>query len=651
VILDFQKLSSTVQEFLLKLPDEEVSARLRDNLLHALHFLQSYYRILQTRDKVNDPLQWTIDHSLSPLTPFREAPDKFDWEWINVDSQKVRQSLNLSKASSSSSIENYRTVPQIINVIKDGNIEQLKQIIKAEPDSVNDNDLFTRDCLTYAVQYDQYEILKILLKNGAKSNNQASDSSTSLHRAVYKNNCDMVQLLLENSANINAQDCYNRTPLHWSAINKTVDCLKVLLKYSPNLNVKDKDEMSPSMWACHLDHLDHLKLLTNLNDDDVKFNLNNLDSDNDGRTWIHWSVRKNEPLKCLKFLLNNNSIGLKDKEGKTCLHVAAEQGALQACKYIIQSAIAMGNAIIQTIINERDNKKLTPLHLATLNGHARIIKILIDNGSDVNLKDASGASPLDYVNKRNLFFCNSIIEVCMRKAEKRNNRLGAISSVSATSSFNGSEFNLTPAPPTTPKNTFTRSFQQLSLSKDINGRPPLPNMSVSQSFNNNNNNNNNNDTNPTLNSTAPPKMNGEINNSQQFIMPPSPPTSIKNHSLQRGLNWIANGERNGSFLLSRASSRTSLASDDLDKYMNKQNNTNNDNKYSNALGYSGSLNNLNSNNQVVRIGSSTSINNNNNNNNNNNGRILSGRGQQDTSMSADGPSNARIPPPVKVSTI
>ena len=110
---------------MLKLPDEESSSRLRDNLLHALHFLQLYYRILQNRDKNNDPLQWNIDHSLSPLTPFKEAPDKFEWEWINADSQKLRNSLSKTLTT-----ENYKTLPQIILAIKDGDLATIKQIVK-----------------------------------------------------------------------------------------------------------------------------------------------------------------------------------------------------------------------------------------------------------------------------------------------------------------------------------------------------------------------------------------------------------------------------------------------------------------------------------------------------------------------------------------
>jgi ankyrin repeat protein len=124
-------------------------------------------------------------------------------------------------------------------------------IFPLDPHSVNNTDSFSRDCLTYAIQQDNYDILKFLISNGANVNNIASgnlfifpffqdsdenyslifiyikDSSTSLHRAVYKNSSDMVQLLLENKANINAQDSFNRAPLHWSVVNPDVDCLKV----------------------------------------------------------------------------------------------------------------------------------------------------------------------------------------------------------------------------------------------------------------------------------------------------------------------------------------------------------------------------------------------------------------------------------------
>lgn len=103
----------------------------------------------------------------------------------------------------------------------------LKQVVKSDPACVNNTDAFSRDALTYAIQYDQYECLKFLLKSGASANSVASDGSTALHRAVYSNRPDMVQLLLENGANINTQDCFNRAPIHWSVVNSDIDCLEV----------------------------------------------------------------------------------------------------------------------------------------------------------------------------------------------------------------------------------------------------------------------------------------------------------------------------------------------------------------------------------------------------------------------------------------
>ena len=80
---------------------------------------------MQNRDKNNDPLQWNIDHSLSPLTPFKEAPDKFEWEWINADSQKVRNFQNAK-----GSLDNFKVTPQILIAIKEGDLNTVKNIVK-----------------------------------------------------------------------------------------------------------------------------------------------------------------------------------------------------------------------------------------------------------------------------------------------------------------------------------------------------------------------------------------------------------------------------------------------------------------------------------------------------------------------------------------
>jgi hypothetical protein len=259
---DFQKTSSVILEFLLKLPDEETSSRLRDTLLHGLHFLQQYYLILQKRDKEQKPLQWTIERGLSPLTPFREAPDKFEWPWIDVESNKVKQTIPKH------SLNNFVSLSPIIVAVREGDLRYVKELLNSEPDLIDRVDSFGRDLLTYAVQYQQIKILRYLLldcKPSEDINIQANDGSTCLHRACYTEdgqhcNIEIVRLLLENNADVTKQDVHLRSPLHWAVLAENIDCLKLLIEYNADVHIKDIDGMTSAMWACHLDRHDHFKV-------------------------------------------------------------------------------------------------------------------------------------------------------------------------------------------------------------------------------------------------------------------------------------------------------------------------------------------------------------------------------------------------------
>ena len=80
--------------------------------------------------------------------------------------------------------------------------------------------------------------------------------------------------------------------------------MQILIHYKVDVKVRDTDGMSPSMWACRMDNIDHYTLVN-----DVMVNLDprlnemtddNCEKDAMGRTIFHWSVRKTEPLECLK---------------------------------------------------------------------------------------------------------------------------------------------------------------------------------------------------------------------------------------------------------------------------------------------------------------------------------------------------------------
>lgn len=67
-----------------------------------------------------------------------------------------------------------------------------------------------------------------------------------------------------------------------------------------DVNVRDNEGMSPSMWACRLDHISHFELLSQLEQNIAEED--GLERDKYGRTWMHWAVRRTEPLECLRVM-------------------------------------------------------------------------------------------------------------------------------------------------------------------------------------------------------------------------------------------------------------------------------------------------------------------------------------------------------------
>ncbi|CAF0842149.1 unnamed protein product [Adineta steineri] len=516
---DFQKTSSIILEFLLKLPDEETSSRLRDTLLHGLHFLQQYYLILQKRDKEQKPLQWTIERGLSPLTPFREAPDKFEWPWIDVESNKVKQTIPKH------SLNNFVNLSPIIVAVREGDLRYVKELLNSEPELIDRVDSFGRDLLTYAVQYQQINILRYLLlecKPSANINIQANDGSTCLHRACYGDdtqqcNIDIVRLLLENNADVTKQDVHLRSPLHWAVLAENTDCLKILIEYNADIHLRDADGMTSAMWACHLDRYEHFQELSRCMN-------NTVEKDDDGRTWIHHSVRKTEPLRCLKSLLTSETMQLRDSDGRTCLHVAAEQGSVPACRLIFEMSEQLNDS---SRIHDGDKYRQTALHLATKNGHARVLKELLDHGADPHLKDIHGISAFDYAQNRGLYFCRSVFEVYLRDKYPNNFDSQSLTTrnFSSSSHMKTNELDVAPTPPVNGHAKFIRHNNRRSLTEAL-PQPPRssPTLSTEPSYRTTNHPNNSN-----IVSNRPDENDDEDNiemNRQRF----RPPSSVASSS-------------------------------------------------------------------------------------------------------------------------
>jgi ankyrin repeat protein len=81
----------------------------------------------------------------------------------------------------------------------------------------------------------------------------------------------------------------------------------------------------------------------------------------------------NWPVGCVQTLLTEDTCQKTDNEGRTVLHIAAEIGSLDAAKVILE----IGG---KQCLEQRDNLNRTPLILATLNAHGKLLNYLLEQG-------------------------------------------------------------------------------------------------------------------------------------------------------------------------------------------------------------------------------------------------------------------------------
>ncbi len=196
--------------------------------------------------------------------------------------------------------------------------------------------------LSSAVQEGSLEKVRLLLAIGANPNKADSDGWTPLHQALYCEHDEIVKLLIAKSADVNAQvERYTDTPLH-RAVSK--DSAEYLLKRGASINAKDSRGRTPLDAA-----------LDNGNWETAEFLRD------------HGAKSKNPAMAALFF-------AAKDGNAEKLVKLL-EKGASADC---------------------RNEKGLTPLHVAVSNRRAASVQVLIARGADVNAQtDYGETGPLD----------------------------------------------------------------------------------------------------------------------------------------------------------------------------------------------------------------------------------------------------------------
>lgn len=230
------------------------------------------------------------------------------------------------------------------------------------------------------------EIIEQLLNNELRVDFVDSDRATPLHHAAQRGKLNLVRLLLAKGAKIDAQTAEGCTPLHLAAREQKVAVCKYLLEEGADANARDKAGSTPLHYVCQTAFSCKILLLLIAKGAKADAVMR------DGRNGLHLVARQmrfpaqlNQSKICQVLLDNGCPIDVADNKRLTPLHYAILNGQLELCKVLIDHG-----AFIGSLTQDRR----TPLHIAAEHNHYDIVELLLEKGAYVNAACSSKSTPL-----------------------------------------------------------------------------------------------------------------------------------------------------------------------------------------------------------------------------------------------------------------
>lgn len=201
-----------------------------------------------------------------------------------------------------------------------------------------------------------------------------------MHNACSYGHFEVCELLIKHGADVNASDHWQFTPLHEAAAKMRIEVCSLLLAHGAD----------PTLVNCHNKSVLDICPTIELQDRIMK--------EYRGYQLLDAIMNISEVSKLKKFI-NSETIQFKHSfTGDTSLHVAVSlncslinsQMTTKLRKQIVELLIRK----LPSLVNEKNNQYLTPLHLASDRGHTDLMEVLLKNGAKINATDSLGQTAL-----------------------------------------------------------------------------------------------------------------------------------------------------------------------------------------------------------------------------------------------------------------
>ena len=204
-----------------------------------------------------------------------------------------------------------------------------------------------------------------------------ADGTTALHWAVHRDQAAVVDLLIESGADVQAANRYGMTPLELACVNGNARVIERLLQAGADAKSAFPTGETPLMTAARSDRAEAVKVLL---DHGAGVNVREAES---GQTALMWAAARGN-LDVVKTLLDAGA----DVDAKT--PTVHRRHSNEEMDFKETNATGQTGWVWVAV----DPSAFSPLMFAIRNGHADVLRMLLDAGADVNDELSDGTSAL-----------------------------------------------------------------------------------------------------------------------------------------------------------------------------------------------------------------------------------------------------------------
>lgn len=218
--------------------------------------------------------------------------------------------------------------------------------------------------------------------------------ATALQLATMGGHESIVRFLLEHGSEVNRADQAGATALHLAVQSGLLEIVRLLIDRGASPMARAVTGHTPLHLAAHLGDAKSAEMLTRMRDELGAVAVTARDADGD--TPLHTAIAHGHLAFVRQLLMRSGPrvtaaaksvVGLRTRAGVTMLHVAAEQGEVEAVELLLSEH---GGADPDC----RSDGGETPLHVAAYHGQAAVARLLLRRGADVDAVTVMGCSPL-----------------------------------------------------------------------------------------------------------------------------------------------------------------------------------------------------------------------------------------------------------------